>query len=266
MNSTEKKNIDSDDTSAASTWELPDVGQPYDHSDKSNALGYDPDWYKSETLATASEDIEEEQAPLTLEEIEAIRQTAYDDGFQEGKDAGFLTGQEEGRLKGEQEGYEVGLEKGREEGLALGRAWIEEKTQQWQSLLDKIAHPLHQVDQNVEQQLVWMAMQLAKSLIKHEVHVAPDLLLTSLKDAIKLLPAVEDGVIIELHPDDLEMIREVFSEEECQKRGWTLQQEPALQRGDLVLTSQTSSIDLLLEKRIEQLFRQFLRQNLEMLP
>ena len=266
MDSVEKKTISSNDQPEADKWELPDVGHPYDHTEQSNALGYESDWYKSATLATASEDIEEEQSPLTLEEIESIRQTAYDDGFQEGKEAGFQAGQEEGRIKGEKEGYDEGLVKGREEGLALGRVWIEEKTQEWQSLLDKIAHPLHQVDQNVEQQLVWMAMQLAKSLIKHEVHISPDLLLSSLRDAIKLLPAVEDGVIIALHPDDYAMVSEAFNEEEREKRGWTLQMEPDLQRGDLILTSQTSSIDLLLEKRIEQLFRQFLRQNLDMMP
>lgn len=38
--------------------------------------------------------------------------------------------------------------------------------------------------------------------------------------------------------------------------------EPALQRGDLQLASRTSSIDWLLEERIDNLLRNFLRSNL----
>ena len=58
-------------------------------------------------------------------------------------------------------------------------------------------------------------------------------------------------------------IKEIYGEEECQKRNWQLRAEPSLQRGDLLLSSSTSSVDLFLEKRIEQLFRQFLRQNVD---
>ena len=77
----------------------------------------------------------------------------------------------------------------------------------------------------------------------------------------------EEGVTIELHPDDLALVVKAYGgEEECKKRGWTLIAEPALQRGDLQLQSRTSSIDLLLEQRIEQLLRNFMRTNADLLP
>lgn len=261
----DKAYIPAEQAQNADKWEWPDVTdeaeQPRQNSG-SNALGYAPDWYREEGLATESSDVaEEEQQPLTLEEIESIRQAAYDDGFAEGKEAGFQAGHEEGLTQGEAAGHEAGLEKGREEGLALGREWIEERSQQWQSLLDKLAHPLAQADKMVEQQLVWLSMQLAKALIKTDVHLAPDLILNSLKEGIKQLPVSEEGISIEMHPDDLDMVRDIYGEEECQKRNWHLQAEPSLQRGDILLSSSTSSIDLYLEKRIEQIFRQFLRQN-----
>ncbi|WP_024870877.1 flagellar assembly protein FliH [Tolumonas lignilytica] len=247
----------------ADKWQLPEMIDPDEKLKGSNALGYEPNWYQEEELPTESSDVEEEQPPLTLEEIEAIRQAAYEDGFSEGKEAGFQQGYAEGMAKGELAGHADGVEKGREEGLELGREWIGVRAQQWQDLLDKLSHPLMQVDKMVEQQLVWLAMQLAKSLIKTDVHLAPDLILNSLKEGVKQLPAAEEGISIELHPEDLDMIKEIYGEEECRKRGWQLNAEPSLQRGDLVIASQTSSIDMFLEKRIEQLFRQFLRQNLD---
>jgi flagellar assembly protein FliH len=260
----EKTYIPAEHAQEADKWEWPDVEEPEQPLKGSNALGYAPDWYHEEGLATESSDVaEEEQQPLTLEEIESIRQAAYDDGFAEGKEAGFQAGYADGMTQGETAGHEEGVEKGRDEGLTLGREWIEERSKKWQDLLDKLAHPLDQVDKMVEQQLVWLSMQLAKALIKTDVHLAPDLILNSLKEGLKQLPVAEEGISIEMHPDDLEMVREIYGEEECQKRNWHLHAEPSLQRGDLLLANATSSVDLYLEKRIEQLFRQFLRQNVD---
>lgn len=264
MEPLEKTYIPAEEAKEANKWEWPDVDEPEQPLKGSNALGYAPDWYREEGLPTESSDVaEEEPQPLTLEEIESIRQAAYEDGFAEGKEAGFQAGYADGMTQGEVAGHAEGLDNGRDEGLALGREWIEVRAQKWQDLLDKLAHPLAQVDKMVEQQLVWMSMQLAKALIKTDVHLAPDLILNSLKEGLKQLPVAEEGVSIELHPDDLDMIKEIYGEAECQKRHWQLHAEPSLQRGDLLLSSSTSSVDLFLEKRIEQLFRQFLRQNVD---
>ena len=251
----------SDEERAFAAWNWPLMETPK-ATQESNALGYPPNWYE------ASQDVDEElppaepeQQPLTLEEIEAVRQAAYDDGFAEGREAGFNQGLEEGKLAGLQQGHAVGLEQGLAEGLAMGQSLITEQLGHWQTILSKLAQPMEQVDIQVEQQLVWLAMMLAKALIKQEVHTSPDLLLGSLKEAIKQLPCAEEGVTLELHPDDLALVQQAYGEAECLKRGWTLVAEPALQRGDLQLTSRTSSIDLLLEQRIETLLRNFLRTN-----
>ena len=253
--------------SGIASWEWPELESPR-LAIESNALGYAPDWSHDEQEPEFEpEQSEPEQQPLTLEEIEAIRQAAYEDGFNEGKEAGFAKGLEEGKLEGLQQGHAAGLEQGEAEGLALGQSIIEEQASQWQSLINQLTRPLQQADQQVEQQLLWLAMTLAKVLIRHEVHTSADLLLGSLKEAIKQLPCAAEGVTIELHPDDLALVLKAYGgEEECQKRGWTLVAEPSLQRGDLQLLSRTSSIDLILEQRIEQLLRNFLRVNADKLP
>ena len=95
----------------------------------SNALGYPPDWYHKPD-PEVEEPEEEPQQPLTLEEIEAVRQAAYEDGFAEGREAGLAKGLEEGKLLGLQQGHEAGFEQGKEEGLALGRELIESQATQ----------------------------------------------------------------------------------------------------------------------------------------
>ena len=96
------------------------------------------------------------------------------------------------------------------EGLALGKSQIDEQAAQWRALLSQLASPLKQLDQQVEQQLLWLAMTLSKVLIKHEVHTSADLLLGSLKEAVKQLPCAEEGVTIELHPDDLALVVKAY--------------------------------------------------------
>ena len=258
----DKNNVTTEQDRQADKWEWPEVSNADDEFKGSNALGYPPDWYQPDQPEIIEEP-EEEVKPLTLEELEAIRQNAYEDGFAEGKEQGFTAGFEEGKQQGHAQGYEEGLQTGTQDGLAQGQQFIEERTEQWQQLLDRLAHPLHEMDQNVEQQLVWMSMQLAKAIIKTEPHIAPDILMNAFQEAVKLLPAAQNGITVELNPDDLTIIQEVYSAEECEKRGWTLNLNPVMERGNLTLISETSSIDLFLEQRIEQLLRQFLRQNLD---
>ena len=138
MEPLDKQIIPGEQVAAAERWQLPEMDDPDARPKGSNALGYQPDWYNTDEAETESSDVEEEQPPLTLEEIESIRQAAYDDGFAEGKEAGYQAGFDEGRVKGEEAGHAEGLENGRSEGLELGRSWIEERSQQWQELLDKL--------------------------------------------------------------------------------------------------------------------------------
>lgn len=251
---------------AFTAWDWP-MMETAAQAPESNALGYAAGWYQSEQAPVEPEaEAEPEQQPLTLEEIEAVRQAAYEDGFAEGREAGLAQGLEEGRLQGLQEGHTEGLAQGQAEGLALGQDLIEQQVAHWQQLSAQLVQPLAQVNAQVEQQLVWLALRLAKSLIRHEAHTSSDLLLSSLKEAIALLPCAEEGITLTLHPEDVALIRNAYGEEECQRRGWTLLAEPALQRGDLQLASRTSSIDWMLEERIENLLRNFLRTNLDRQP
>ena len=75
-----------------------------------------------------------------------------------------------------------------------------------------------------------------------------------------LYEVITEGVRIALHPEDLTLVQAAYGEEACAKRGWQLEADPTLERGDLQVSSQTSSIDMLLEQRIDQLLRQFLRR------
>ncbi|MGY4000978.1 flagellar assembly protein FliH [Aeromonas sanarellii] len=230
---------------------------------ETNALGLAPDWYRQEQAPELPPDapVEEPAPSITAEEVEAIRQAAWEEGMREGREAGFAKGLEEGKLEGLQQGHQAGLEQGREEGLALGRDQVEQEVARWQALATRLATPLSELDAAVEQQLIALVQQLARALIRHEAQTSPTLLLEALKQGLALLPAAEQGVTLMLHPDDVTRVEQAFGAEECVRRHWRLQSDPTLSPGDLQLATELSSIDLALSGRIDQLLRNFLRDN-----
>lgn len=229
---------------------------------ETNALGLAPDWYQQEEEVVEPEPAQEPTPSITAEELEAIRQAAWEEGMAEGRESGYAKGMEEGKLEGLQQGHSAGLEQGREEGLAMGRELVEQEIAHWQGLAARLANPLNELDQAVEQQLVSLVMQLARALIRHEAETSPRILLEALKEGLALLPAAGQGVTLMLHPDDIARVEKAFGAEECVRRHWRLQSDPTLAPGDLQLATELSSIDLTLAGRIDQLLRNFLRDNL----
>ncbi|MFQ2731277.1 flagellar assembly protein FliH [Aeromonas caviae] len=249
------------DTAQIETWGWPEMETEAEV--ETNALGLAPDWYRQEQAdAALPEEQPEEPAPsITAEEVEAIRQAAWEEGMRDGREAGFAKGLEEGKLEGLQQGHQAGLEQGREEGLAMGREQVELEIARWQALVSRLATPLGEMDEAVEQQLIALVQQLARALIRHEAQTSPTLLLEALKQGLSLLPAAEQGVTLMLHPEDVTRVEAAFGAEECARRHWRLQSEPTFSPGDLQLATELSSIDLTLCGRIDQLLRNFLRDN-----
>ena len=75
-------------------WSLPSVESENTSKDeKTNAMGRKPTW----RFEPPEDSLEEEVVPLTAEDIENIRQAAFDEGFNQGKEDGFAKGHEEGK-------------------------------------------------------------------------------------------------------------------------------------------------------------------------
>jgi len=87
-----------DNDNAFEKWAIPDFEEDISLGENDTDLfGRPASWYQ-DTPVEESETKEEGPKPLTLEDIEAIRASAYEDGFNEGKEAGYNTGLEEGKL------------------------------------------------------------------------------------------------------------------------------------------------------------------------
>ena len=240
-------------------WALPTVESENTAKDETtNAMGRKPTW----RFEPPEDSLEEEIVPLTADDIEQIRQAAFDEGFNQGKEEGFAKGYEEGKVSGHEEGVVSGHEEGLETGLADGKEKVDEQSAAWGSLTEQLHKPLLDVEKNVEQQLIHLVVQLTEAITLQEAQTNPDILIGAISAGIKALPSQEAQTQILLHPNDIKLVEKQFGAKHVQEQGWRLLAAPQLVPGSCQIENSTSNVDLSVKSRIKEVLDSFLQDAL----
>lgn len=201
---------------------------------------------------------EEEILPPTAEEIEEIRKAAYEEGFLQGLEEGQIKGHEEGMAKGIEEGQKQGYEQGLTEGLQEGREIIQQQTATWQSLNQSLQLPLTLVEEQLEQELTQLSLSLARSIIRTEVQVNENVVFEALKSGLKVLPVREKHYQIHLHPEDIKLVKQHFTEQEIQQHNWILIEALQQARGGCEIVTDSNAVDVSIERRVRDVLDKFI--------
>jgi len=234
-------------------WDLPYMeDQKKQDPTKTNAINKTSDW-KYEPPEP-----EEEITLPTAEEVEAIRQAAYQEGFESGKTEGFEKGQSEGHEQGVQQGQESGYAEGHEQGLASGSEEIQQQLVLWQQLTQQLTEPVAKVENQLEKELVKLAVSLARSVIRTEIQTNQDIIFQALSEGLKVLPIQEQSYQIHLNPEDIQLIKQHFAEEEIEKHKWHFIESPEMQRGGCDIVTNSNAVDVSIERRTREVLDKFL--------
>lgn len=152
------------------------------------------------------------------------------------------------RLDAEREGYEAGLIKGCELGLAEGRSKAEEERQILLGLSKEFSQELERVHTEVAGELLDLALDIAKAMLKTALEVRPDLVIPIVSEAIHYIPGVQQPAVLNLHHEDAEIVRERMGDELAQS-GWRIVEDPELTRGGCRVDTPSNQIDASLELR-----------------
>ncbi|MGI3026786.1 flagellar assembly protein FliH [Vibrio cholerae] len=237
-------------------WGLPDYGAETHKQARETAMNYDPSW-----MPSFDEPENEEPVQLTEQDIELIKQVAYQEGIEQGQAEGYQQGFEQGKDAGFQAGHEEGLAAGKEEGLQAGQSVIEEHVQTFIGLANQFAQPLELMNAQVEKQLVDMVLTLVKEVVHVEVQTNPQVILDTVKASVEALPISGHAITLKLNPEDCTIIRQAYGEQELDLRNWTLVSEPALNRGDVQIEAGESSVNYRMEDRIRNVLHSFCGTN-----
>ena len=169
---------------------------------------------------------------LTAAQLEKVYKQAYEEGFEQGKKEGFSFGHKEA--------------------LVEGRKQLQETMQGMETLFHALETPFNQLDDQVEQELVTLAIAIVKQLVRREVKTDPGHILGVVREAIGILPVSSRNVRLVLHPEDAEMVRKVYATTETEL-GWKIVEDPVLARGGCRVLTDTSQVDATLESRLTSL-------------
>lgn len=180
---------------------------------------------KDKGLTVEVEEEPEIEVLPTSEELEAIRQAAYDEGFEEGRANG------EKEMQTEQKKFADAVER----------------------VLASFVSPLHAFDDVAEYQLAQLALTIAKQIIRREIQTDPNQVMAVVRESVGLLPSHCQDIKVYLNPADCQLLKDNLQLSAGDNKNWELLEDPNLQRGDCRVHSGDASVFADLETRLAKI-------------
>jgi flagellar assembly protein FliH len=203
---------------------------------------------------TQVEDVKQESVKVpTVKDVEAIREAAYNEGFEQGYENGLNQGKREGLEQGKSEGKEAGHKEGLIAGEETGRAQAfaeeqkktEEKLAVFESLSDSLKNQVSHEQSELEQALLTLAVRLARQVVQDELRLKPSHIESVVHAAVQCLPNPDEKLTVLVNPQDMEFVSS-FADSH-----WTLQADEAISVGGCKIKSGYSYVDYTLEHRFD---------------
>lgn len=224
--------------SAFARWDLPSFDAESHHVSLEREEALDA----QAAAAEQEEELPEEQGPrpYTVEELEQIREEAYNEGFATGEKDGFHSGQ----LKGQQE----------------AKAKLEARMEELEKLMQQLMAPMHEQDDQIEDMLLKLVEIMVRQVIQRELSIDSSQITTVLRGALKALPMGADNIRIYLNPADFDAAKAL---RERHEEKWRLLEDEHLMPGGCRIETEHSQLDATLETRLQQITEQLFEQQRE---
>ncbi len=154
--------------------------------------------------------------------------------------------------------YEEGLKQGLDKGFEEGLKNAQEQISNWQVAFDDFmmtfCQPLKRQEEDISNALSDLAMTITRHIIRREMKQEPEQVIAVVREVLKQLPIGHQSATLHLHPDDAQLVRDVFSIKSDEPRSWQVVDDPSISRGGCRLLSEYSNIDATVEKRVALAF------------
>ena len=140
------------------------------------------------------------------------------------------------------QGYAAGYEQGQAEGLDAGRAQAVHEIALLRQIADSFGSEVSQASEIVADELLDLALDLSKAMLKTSLKVRPELIVPIVGEAIRYLPSLQQPALLVLHPDDAAIVRQHMGDE-LEKGNWRIAEEPHMERGGCRVETASNQID-----------------------
>lgn len=159
--------------------------------------------------------------------------------------------------KGIQEGFTVGMAKAREQALVEKQAFMQ--------LMQNFSAALEKKDEQIAEDVLVLALDIAKSMLKIKLNVDPSIILPLVMDAIHYLPSVQKPARILVHHEDARILRDYLAEE-LMSQEWQVQEDSNIERGGCLVETGANQIDATNALRWKRITEALAQKNDWLLP
>jgi flagellar assembly protein FliH len=146
-----------------------------------------------------------------------------------------------------QQAYKQGYDAGYANGAAKAAA----EAARLAALTECLHQEMTGLEQRVAEDLVRLALALARSLVRESLKVHPELIEAIVRESVRDVPPFGQGTRLRLHPEDAGLIGAHIGIEIGAE--WTIVEDPAISRGGCRVEASACEIDATLETRWQKL-------------
>ena len=151
-----------------------------------------------------------------------------------------------------QRSHDEKFKNGYEDGLKQGQQALNEYKQTFESVFSSLDNTLKEIDQDIIQAITQLAVSISKQIIRRELQINSEQVVSVVKEAIKLLPLDKSRLIIHLNPIDISVVQKVFNQDDME-HSYSLVEDPSVQRGGCKLATDDSIIDATIDSQVAQI-------------
>lgn len=180
--------------------------------------------------------------------LSRIRQEAQKNGYADGHAAGYAAGMKEGLAKGldrgQKEGYQAGFDSGQQD----GHDQAQQVATRLAALNQECATALMQIEADVGQALIALAIRIAETILHRTLDTEPDTILALIGDVLRLETGKSAVLKLRVNPADLILVRN-YLQDEADTSLWRILPDDTITRGGCTAHTALGDIDATLETR-----------------
>ena len=163
------------------------------------------------------------------------------------------------------EAYAKGMQEGFAVGMAKAREASREDKQKFLNLTTAFSEALEKSDEQIADDVLSLALDIAKSMLKVKLNIDPATILPVVMDAIHYLPYVQKPARILVHHEDAQILREYLADE-ISSQHWQIQEDSSVERGGCLVETGANQIDATNEVRWKRISEALAQSNHWLMP
>ena len=163
------------------------------------------------------------------------------------------------------EAYTKGMQEGFAVGMAKAKEYAEQEREKFLNIAAGFERALEFADQAIEEDILKLALDIAKRVMKTKIEVNPEVVLPVVRDAIHYLPHVQKPARIIVHPEDARILRSQLGEE-LSEQVWQIQEDHHIERGGCLVETGENQIDASNEMRWKRITQALAQTNDWLIP